>query len=352
MSASLPVLAWRYWRAEHRLGLPLQVGFAVNNTCNTFCEMCNVWQMKPKSQLSVDEAQRIFGNPLFRHCATISLTGGEPSMRRDFAELPDALAAVMPGLRQANLTSNGYATDAIVGGLERFVPQLKARGVSFGVNLSIDGVGAVHNTVRDNPKAWDNLDATVRALIDLKRRMPFNLVLACTFTHSNVGSAREVLEYAKAKGIYVVFRRASAINRIENENIFKSIEPSSEQDQVIAAFLRQLRHEYDRSHARTLYYDMLLSMMGGAERPIPCLYRKAGLFVDHLGDFYVCTVASKRLGNGLETDPEQLYFGSSKYRDEMAAGPCRSCSHDVTLYTPLLHQIGDRVKAAITKVKR
>lgn len=349
---ALPIVAWRYWRADHRLGPPLQVGFAVNNTCNTFCEMCNVWQMKPKSQLALDEIRRIFGSSLFRHCATISLTGGEPSMRRDFAELPTTLAQVMPALRQVNLTSNGFATDAIVGGIERFVPQLRARGVSFGVNLSMDGVGEVHNTVRNNPKAWANLDATVRALVELRRRIPFNLVLACTFTHSNVENARDVLDYAKAHGVYVIFRRAVSINRIENADIIGNVQPSVEQTKVLADFLRHVQHEYDRSHARSLYYGMLQEMIGGAERSIPCLYRKAGLFVDHLGDFFVCTVASKRLGNGLETDPEQLYFGSAEYRNEMAAGPCRSCSHDVTLYTPLLHQITDRVKAAVTKVKR
>ncbi len=349
---ALPIVAWRYWRADHRLGPPLQVGFAVNNTCNTFCEMCNVWQMKPKSQLSLDEIRHIFGSSLFRHCATISLTGGEPSMRRDFAELPPTLAEVMPALRQVNLTSNGFATDAIVGGIERFVPQLRARSISFGVNLSMDGVGEVHNTVRNNPKAWANLDATVRGLVELRRRVPFNLVLACTFTHSNVENARAVLDYAKSHGVYVIFRRAVSINRIENAEIIGNVQPSAEQTKVLADFLRHVQREYDRSHARSLYYGMMQEMMGGAERSIPCLYRKAGLFVDHVGDFFVCTVASKRLGNGLETDSEQLYFGSAEYRNEMAAGPCRSCSHDVTLYTPLLHQITDRVKAAVTKVKR
>ena len=350
--ASLPTLAWRYWRAGQRLGPPLQVGFAVNNTCNTFCEMCNVWQSKPKTQLSLDEIRTIFGNRLFRHCATISLTGGEPSMRRDFAELPTALASVMPDLRQVNLTSNGYSTDAIVEGIGRFVPVLRARGIAFGVNLSMDGVGEVHNRVRNNPKAWERLDATVQALVALRRRVPFNLVLACTFTHSNVEDAERVLEYARAQGIYVVFRRAFTINRIDNAEIYSGIEPTPEQDREIKSFLRRVVATYDRSHARGIYYRMLLDMLDGAERSVPCVYRKAGLFVDHVGDVFVCTVFSKRLGNALREDPEALYFGSQAHREELACGDCRRCSHDVSLYTPILHQIGDRVKSALTKVKR
>jgi MoaA/NifB/PqqE/SkfB family radical SAM enzyme len=349
---NLPVLAWRYWRAEHRLGLPLQVGFAVNNTCNTFCEMCNVWQMKPKAALSQEEIRRIFGHRLFRHCATISLTGGEPSMRKDFAGLPLLLAEVMPALRQVNLTSNGYATDAIVDGIGSFVPQLRARGIGFSVNLSIDGVGETHNIVRNNPRAWERLDATVRALVDLRRREPFNLVLACTFTHHNVQDAEKVLEYAKGLGVYVIFRRAFTIDRIENRETYADIEPTPEQDAQIKAFLHRVRVEYDRSHARGLYYDMFLEMLDGGERTIPCLYRKAGLFVDHHGDFYVCTVFSKRIGNGLTEDPEEIYFRSIAHRDELAAAACRKCSHDVTLYPPLTSQVADRVRSSITKIRR
>jgi MoaA/NifB/PqqE/SkfB family radical SAM enzyme len=220
------------------------------------------------------------------------------------------------------------------------------------VNLSIDGVGEVHNRVRNNPKAWERLDETVRSLGALRRRLPFNLVLACTFTHSNVDAAEQVLEYAQSRGIYVVFRRAFTINRIENADIYASIEPTPAQDDRIKAFLRRVAETYDRSHARSIYYRMLLGMLDGEERSVPCLYRKAGLFVDHIGDLYVCTVFSKRLGNALQDDAERLYFSSAAHREELACGDCRRCSHDVSLYTPLLHQIGDRVKSAITKVKR
>ncbi|MHB1297044.1 MAG: radical SAM protein [Gemmatimonadaceae bacterium] len=349
---SLPIVAWRYWRAGQRLGPPLQVGFAVNNTCNTFCEMCNIWRTQPKSSLALDQIRQVFGNRLFRHCATISLTGGEPSMRKDFAEIPPALMAVMPSLRQVNLTSNGYATDRIVAGLESFLPRLREKGIGFSVNLSMDGVGEVHDKVRNRPGAFAGLDATVHALLKMRRRFPFNLVLACTFTHSNVDDAENVLEYARERGVYAIFRRAFTIDRIANREDYPGFAPTAEQDLRIKAFLARIRTEYDRSHARGLYYDMLLGMMEGEERSVPCLYRKAGLFIDHVGDMFVCTVFSRRLGSALEQDPERIYMDSVGHREELACGSCRGCSHDVTLYTPVVDQVTDRIRSRVTKVKR
>lgn len=349
---SLPVMAWRYWRAEHRLGPPLQVGFAVNNTCNTFCEMCNIWRTQPKHSLTLEQVRQVFGHRLFRHCATISLTGGEPSMRKDFAELPPLLAEVMPSLRQVNLTSNGYATDRIVTAFESFLPTLAARDIGFSVNLSMDGVGEVHDRVRNRVGAFAGLDATVRALVEMRKRLPFNLVLATTFTHSNVDDAENVLAYARERGVYVIFRRAFTIDRIANREDYPGFAPTAEQDERIKRFLRKVRAEYDRSHARSLYYEMLLRMMEGEERSTPCLYRKAGLFIDHVGDMFVCTVFSKRIGSALEGDPEATYLASAGHREELACGDCRGCSHDVTLFTPFADQVADRIRSRITKVKR
>jgi MoaA/NifB/PqqE/SkfB family radical SAM enzyme len=314
--------------------------------------MCNIWRMQPKRSLDIEQIRSVFGNRLFRHTSTISLTGGEPSMRRDLAAIPPALAEVMPALRQINLTSNGYATDHLAASMERFLPQLQRKRIRFSINLSIDGVGEVHNLVRNTARAWKNLDATVLTLKTLQRRLPFNLVLACTFTHNNVEDAENILDYAREHGIYIVFRRAFTIDRIANREDYSAFAPSSAQDVKLRKFFGRIRESYDRSHSRSLYYDLLLKMMAGGERSIPCLYRKAGLFIDHVGNMFVCTVFSRRIGNVLEDDPETLYLASASHREELACGDCRGCSHDVTLYVPVLDQVIDRLRSSVTKVRR
>lgn len=343
---------YRYWRADRRLGLPLQVGFAVNNTCNTFCQMCNIWKTKPKSQLSLDQMSEIFSDPLFEHCVTVSLTGGEPTMRKDFGQIPLVLADAMPSLGRLAVTSNGYATDRILNDFSSFLPVLADRGVAFSANISIDGVGDVHNTIRNNKRAWGHLVDTLDGLAELRRQTPFNLVLACTLSRDNAADARNVLAFAQERDVYVIFRNAFTIARIDNLLDFDSFAPNSEQLDELRGFYVHLLEQYDRSHARRSYYKMLLEMSSGQQRSTPCLYRKAGLFIDHLADMYVCTVFSDKIGNALQDDALEVYLDSVLHREELAADACKGCSHDVSLYLPTRSQGWDRVKSAATKIQR
>lgn len=344
--------AWRYRSAATKLGLPLQVGFAVNNTCNTFCQMCNVWKMKPKTGLALHQIAEVFGGSLFAKCRTVSVTGGEPTVRPDFGQIPGLLADVMPALAQVNLTSNGYATERIVASFEEFLPRLASKAIGFSVNLSIDGVGAVHNDIRGRNDAWPRLEQTLGELEKLRAILPFNLVLACTLSANNFSDARNVLEYGRRRGIYTIFRRAVSIERIENTQDFESFALTNDKNQELIEFLTETVQPYDRSYARSRYYKMLVAMLNGAERSIPCLYRKAGLFVDHKGDMFVCSVVSRPIGNALTDDAEAAYQASQATRDWLACGACKSCSHDVSLYLPFVGQVWHRVRANRTGIKR
>lgn len=344
--------AWRYARAGRTLDLPLQAGFAVNNTCNTFCTMCNVWRERPKAKLSLEEIRRIFTSSLFARCATLSMTGGEPTMREDFSELPIVLAECMPSLTNLAVTTNGYATEKIVSDFSSFLPLLRKKSIAFSVNVSIDGVGETHDLVRGNERAFEHLDATIDSLNTLRKKHPFNLVLACTLSRLNASCAPGVLEYARSKGLYIIFRNAFTINRIDNLHTREQYVLTEEQLLWLKEFYRKTLLPYDRSHSRSRYYRMLLRMMDGGERDIPCLYRRAGLFVDHRGDMYVCTVFSERIGNALEGDPVRTYLESRRHREELACSDCRRCSHDVTLFPSVVSQAWDRLRSRITGVRR
>lgn len=348
-----PGTIYRYAKAGFKLGYPLQVGFAVNNTCNTYCQMCNIWQMQPKQALSIDEIKRVFSNRLFKNCYSVSLTGGEPFVRTDIVELMTTLRSVMPSLQKLNITTNGFDHQRIKDNLYTVVPDLHKNGVGVGVNMSMDGVGNVHDLIRNREGAFSNLEKTIDNLIELGKMCPsFNPVLAVTLSKNNCHDAENILDYAKKKNIYAIFRNAFTIKRIDNLENFDDFSLSSEQLEKLNTLYQKLLDDYDKSYTRRIYYKMLLQMMSGASRSVPCLYRKASLFIDHKANMYVCTVFSDKIGNALEDDLEVKYFKSIKHRQELKNNACKKCSHDVTLYLPLHLQVLNTVYAEMTGVQR
>jgi GTP 3',8-cyclase len=110
---------------------------SVTDRCNLRCIYCNPLGLHgredPVEILSFDEICRVV-----RVCAEygirrIRLTGGEPLMREDIADLVRKLAAI-PGLSDLALTTNGVQ-------LERMAADLKEAGLQR-VNISLDAAQA------------------------------------------------------------------------------------------------------------------------------------------------------------------------------------------------------------------
>jgi MoaA/NifB/PqqE/SkfB family radical SAM enzyme len=308
--------------------------------------------MRPKEELGLDQIRAIFSRRLFQNCVTVSLTGGEPTMRRDLGEIPKILAETLPTLRQVNLTSNGYTPSALSAHLESCLPVLQSHRVGMSVNISIDGVGEVHDRVRGREGAFENLSTSVSVVLGLQQRYRVNLALACTITRGNLAGVRDVLEYAKRLGVYVIFRNGFTIRRIGSESTFGEFGVTPAQIPDVIDFYANAALRYDPTYQRREYYRMLLRMLKGGERDVPCLYRKAGLFIDHRGEMFVCTVFSDRIGSAIGEHAESQFLDSAEHRSELACRDCRKCSHDVTLYTSLVQQGMEKLRAHVTGVKR
>lgn len=100
----------------------------------------------------------------------VLLTGGEPFLRPD---LPAIATAYARGPRPAVLAmpTNGGRTEAILAAVDHILPTLP-RGTTLSVNVSIDGVGALHDHIRGVPGLFDRAMATASGLRDRARRDP------------------------------------------------------------------------------------------------------------------------------------------------------------------------------------
>lgn len=111
---------------------------SITDVCNFRCTYCLPDGYKPghvsnKGFLSVDEVRRVTRAFASLGTEKVRLTGGEPSLRRDFSEI---IAAVRenPAISQIAVTTNGYR-------LARDVAHWRDAGLT-GLNLSVDSLDA------------------------------------------------------------------------------------------------------------------------------------------------------------------------------------------------------------------
>ena len=144
---------------------PTRVVFDVTRRCNLRCGMCQTWKHDGADELSVPEIADIL-RQLPRLC-WLDLTGGEPMLRKDAAELFAAVAENTPRLVVLHFPTNGSFTRRTVEICTDFVARRPE--VELIVTVSIDGPPAVHDRIRGQTGAFARAIETFAALRALDR---------------------------------------------------------------------------------------------------------------------------------------------------------------------------------------
>ena len=77
---------WQLARANlGPLPCPARVNLAVTHRCQSRCRTCLVWKGGPEPELSLEDFRRFFAEN--RHLAALTVTGGEPFLREDLADV-------------------------------------------------------------------------------------------------------------------------------------------------------------------------------------------------------------------------------------------------------------------------
>lgn len=127
----------RYIRTAH---------WSITGHCNYRCKHCYMSAPDAKfGELSHEEIMSIVQQLIDCGVMEVSLTGGEPLVRRDFMEIVDALLA--GGIRITTIYSNGRLVT------DKLLEQLAERGIYPEFNMSYDGVDGWHDWLRGIPDA-------------------------------------------------------------------------------------------------------------------------------------------------------------------------------------------------------
>lgn len=162
-------------RRMRNLKTPEYITLYVTNYCNAKCDHCFYWEElnTGKPELTLDEMKAI-AKSMKHPIRTLMLTGGEPFMRKDMAEICMAFYQINK-TRRITIPSNGINTERIIEATKKIMEECPE--LYFHIQISIDGPKEMHDKFRRVPGCYDKATETLRRLLQIKKDHP---KLACS----------------------------------------------------------------------------------------------------------------------------------------------------------------------------
>ena len=376
------VLRLKAFRAFGLRAYPINFTISVTNKCNSRCKTCNIWRIygeKPEirvNELSLDEYERIFESIGSGNMYWVTLSGGEPFLRRD---LVDIFAALLERCspRIVNIPTNATLPSVVERRVREMLELTRENrstvpmAPTLILNLSLDGIGAKHDEIRGFKGNFSRFMETYRRLIALKRefcrlKVGIHTVISVYNVHNLCeimqfvrklsesgagaaganaagGSAGDATEAAGAVGVCGVGAVDGHIFEVAEERdelltVGSGITPSTrELSEALASVVEEIAREYLKrgdflsrltQAFRLEYYEVLRRVLEERRQVVPCFAGFASCQISPYGDVWACCVlgSSSSFGNlrSADYDFKSVWYSerANEIRRKIKAGAC------------------------------
>ncbi|MBL7198191.1 MAG: radical SAM protein [Candidatus Omnitrophica bacterium] len=321
--------------------MPCYLTFFVTSKCNMRCLHCFYWKEldNVKDELSLEEIAKIsksMGNIL-----VLMLTGGEPTLRPDLADIAEIFSK---NNRVLNLVipTNGYQTMNIVGVVEDVLK--KVGGTNVTVNISLDALEKKHDTIRGASNAFSNAIATSNELTSLKEKYSnLNVGICITMMHQNedeiASTYRFVRDRIKPNSISLSIIRGEVKNKKTREIDIDRFETLSKIMDKTEQCYSGFPFSSFTSIANMLIREQLVKTIRKGKWLMPCYAGRVNAVIYPDGDVYFCELLDRKIGNLRDAgyDFKKIWFSqkAGDVRRFIKEEKC-FCIHDCNIYTNIL----------------
>jgi MoaA/NifB/PqqE/SkfB family radical SAM enzyme len=243
-------------------------------------------------------------------------------------QLAKLLLDRLPALRRVTITTNALNTERVVRQCADLLQLCAMRGVGLFAGVSLDGVGQVHDEMRNIPQAFVKVQNTVQELQSLQTR-GLRLGISCTLTSRNLHDAENVRRWAEERGLPVNYIVASfADSYYDNTECAEDLSIRPDQQGELLSLLRQLGARKSPGNPAAYFYaDAAAMVERAAPRTTPCIFQKDGFILDARGDLQYC-MYSQVLGNVRHKGAAELFYAPQNlaHRRQLIADKCGKCT--------------------------
>jgi MoaA/NifB/PqqE/SkfB family radical SAM enzyme len=310
--------------------------------------MCHNWKRGDrKSDMTLAEIDACFSSGLWQHVENASLSGGEPTTRNDMVEICRVMMDRFPRLRKLTINTTGLTPHRAIPMLTEVVKLAKTRGIIFSTRVSIDGVGDMHNAVRNVKRGFDKAGQTIAAMKALQKQYSFNFGISTTIFSQNLDDAENIREWARRENLDIVFNMVRVTDAmLGNADLSDRIRPlGRDEARMRQFFLDRVRLDPLLDGQNYIYMHYADMIANGYHRLAPCPFQTQGIMLNPDGGMYFCE-NSEAVGNVRDEDAEAIYFRASSqaHRDDVRDTKCPTCLSPCQMNVAAIKQVVPYVK--------
>lgn len=326
--------------------------FFVTSVCNAKCRTCFYWEeLNRRGELTRDEIQKLSATmPPF---TDLWLSGGEPMLRRDLAEVV-GLFYRANGVRWVNLPTNGLLPSRTAERVARILSENPE--LCLDLNVALDGLGEMQDSIRAVPGNFQKTIDTLEALQPCRKRFPnlrvnVNTVICAENFDHVLEIADYVKEHTRVDGHYFNIIRGNAKEAgLKNIPVGRFPALYRQLQKVYAYYAPTIRRR-SRGAERwlgTMAYQGTMALHNRIQLeniesphpwPMPCTASQTSIVIDYNGDVRACELRG-RLGNLRDEGCDFGKFWESQARKSEAAVIRRDqcwCTHVCFIHDSLRH---------------
>ncbi len=333
---------------------PRTVEIEVTNKCNMRCKMCSRWAWKNQgSNLDINTIKRLVLEIKTLGGQNILLSGGEPLLREDFAEIVNKIQT--NGLNIILFTNGTLMT-------EELADKLSKGNTKF--VFSIDSaIPEFYERIRGVKGSWKLATRGLKFAVDMNRKNGHKSRVGINFTtqKDNVQTMLETVKFSEENGVDYI--RFGLVHGQDDVGLSES-EMKGLRSQILE--IRKKKDNMKLEIFGSQYFKPLIrgdldikAVSSGfpalklfKEKPVPCYVCSQFMLIDSFGDVFPCTYhyldndpddlktqkirAKNKIGNIFEKSIKQIWEGE-KYREfrknhnpvniERDGRTCGQCEH-------------------------
>jgi MoaA/NifB/PqqE/SkfB family radical SAM enzyme len=317
--------------------------------CDARCEMCGNWKMGDrKSDMSLEQLDGVMAHDFWGAVENLNISGGEPTTRNDLPEMVELFHKRLPRMRKIGINTTGLTPHRAIPMLTRIVKFCAEKNLLLSVRVSLDGIGDIHNQVRQVKAGFDKAVETIDAMQALaKEYSNFQFGIAATIFAMNLQDAENILAWSKARNLDIVFNMLRFTeNMLNNKGLEEKIHFRQREEEFMRKFfLDRVSEESVLSGQSFMYLHYADMIANGYHRTMPCPFKSQGLMLNPEGNLFYCE-NSEKLGNVLDDTAEALYFRASNlaHREQIKEKTCPTCLSPCQVNVGAMKQVIPYVK--------